>query len=904
MVTAAISTFWWCCFSLTRLDALLTTSQRSLVVASIVSTHKRATPTHNSHRRNEENENHHYGVTTTSSSTTFASNNQNGYYNAAHPNPNQYYPYSTWQVEKEASLLFVKPNGTAVPVGALDRSMIDKALFLLQKVSEIRRRPQVSVTMERVVYRLRQEQAAGNTLLNRWILAPAYISLITSWTKSGDISGLDRAQEIIQHMMDQYNPIGAPPKGQQEEELVVPANSSQTVATTAIVPWSNATADKNGYHHNNNTAAEHSQDQLEQEEWPPRETLNMMLWSYARSGHAEGPGKAVHFLSQWYQWYENGQCSFPPNSISYAAIMHAYANSLPPSAESDCQDDEEDLVFSALQHKNTNKDNNGKHHPSSLPTPSSTFSSQLESHNNRQIVLRLLLKMDQLSQDYPAVKPDLLCYHQYFIAIDISCRRHEISGRDGALLAEEHLERMLRHTNRELHPNSWSFQCVFRRWAFADLGESAERFENLLRLQERYHAAKGYTRDTCPLISSYNTLMKCYARSHLKDKVQRACTLFRRLGSPSNQHLPKPDSILYNSLMNLIAKSGLPRASYMVEALLKEMEQKQKDGDPSIRVDTTACNSLLVACFKSNRPDAFEKIEAMVAKMRRIALASYEEQKKANGTNGSSSQGGNDVPAPNRYTYDTYLKALAKAKRRDSIEKAESVLKEMRELHEKGFDDVNPDVYTFTNVLNCFATRGRHDSMQRAVALLDHLEEVHLKGQASMRPHHLTYNCCINAIAKSTTPGKAQVALDILRRMQSAAVAPLIETYNNVLNACAFSVHPKDRPKRVFEIAMKVFEEARNTVGANHITYLTMLRVINTQVSDKEKKWQWVREMVELCADDGQLTKPIMHGASLNVSPMQFQKLRLQVIDRATSLYTDDSIQLDTRGSKWQRTKR
>ncbi|KAL7558695.1 hypothetical protein ACA910_013413 [Epithemia clementina (nom. ined.)] len=179
-----------------------------------------------------------------------------------------------------------------------------------------------------------------------------------------------------------------------------------------------------------------------------------------------------------------------------------------------------------------------------------------------------------------------------------------------------------------------------------------------------------------------------------------------------------------------------------------------------------------------------------------------------------------------------------------------------------------------------------------------------------MRPHHLTYNCCVNAIAKSTQPGKAKVALDILRRMQSAAVAPLIETYNNVLNACAFSIHPQDDPKEVFHIAQTVFEEARKTVGANHITYLTMLRVVNTQITedDHDQKWQLVREIVHLCAEDGQLTKPIMHGASLNVSPLQFQQLRLQLVDRVTGLYKNEFTKVaaatTTVRTRWHRQQR
>ena len=788
-------------------------------------------------------------------------------------------------------------NNSRRVVGSWDVATIEHTLALLQRISEIRRRYEACILMERLVHRLMQELAVGNVLMNQThhVMVPVYESLIASWTRSGESKGLERAQEILEYMVTQL------PKQNNNHK--------------------NHTMSTNDDDDDDNVQGGEEDDEEGTGCHPHRETFNLLLWAYARSGQPDGPAQAVRFLSIWYDWYQHGSCSFPPNTDSYAAVLFAHAQHDPwmsrlvpyrhhhhhthdnveehgdqePLAQSLSSSSSpfsavtastapttanEMLPFSSLDYHSPSSANATSHRNGFTPFTAATTSTPPK-FDNPQVVLSLLTKMDVLSKQYPAVRPDVLCYYQYFVAIDVACRRREMSGREGAILAQAHLERMLRHDDPGVHPDSLSFHCVVRRWTYADVPDSVQRCEQLLCLQEDYHAAKGYSTETLPLISSYNTLIKCYSRSNLKDKVERACQLFRRLDDENNHHLPKPDSILYNSVMNVIARSGLVKAPEMLEEMLMEMEYKQRSGDPSIRINTWACNSFLLACSRSHRPDSFAKVESLVNKMRHMAL-----------------EHGQREMAPNRYTYAAYLQSLAKAHRPDSIEKAEAILEEMQHMHERGFRDVKPDVYTYTNVLHCFANRGRYDSLERAVALLDHLEELHARGQDCMRPHRLTYSCCVNAIAKSTRPGKAKVALDILRRMQSVAVAPHIPTYNNVLNACAFSVHPKDDPEQVFDIAMTVFKEARQAVGANHITYLTMLRVINTQVRGREQKWFWVREMIQLCAQDGHLTEPIMHGARLNVSPMQFEELRLQVIDRRTGMYKQEFIKLDGK-PKW-----
>jgi len=85
---------------------------------------------------------------------------------------------------------------------------------------------------------------------------------------------------------------------------------------------------------------------------------------------------------------------------------------------------------------------------------------------------------------------------------------------------------------------------------------------------------------------------------------------------------------------------------------------------------------------------------------------------------------------------------------------------------------------------------------------------------------------CSNAIAKSKRLGKAQLAAQFLLRMEEVSLRPGIVSYNNVINACAFSSKTKDDPETVLQIAMDVLAKAQKGPGANRITYQGALRVV------------------------------------------------------------------------------
>jgi hypothetical protein len=207
-------------------------------------------------------------------------------------------------------------------------------------------------------------------------------------------------------------------------------------------------------------------------------------------------------------------------------------------------------------------------------------------------------------------------------------------------------------------------------------------------------------------------------------------------------------------------------------------------------------------------------------------------------------------------------------------DEAERILKEM----EGRSHQLKPDVLTFTNVLHCIGRSDSNDSFQRAYAILLKMED----GDGDVRPNLYTYNVLINVVAKSKLPGKAKVAVRMLGRMKSVAIRPVTMTYNNVLNACAYSDRLLDNREQILDLALMVFNEARDTVGANSITYGSYIRVIRFFVDNRLERWQQIRKAFRQCCDDGQFTLQILREAKAGVTAHQYELLKNEVTDERT----------------------
>lgn len=427
------------------------------------------------------------------------------------------------------------------------------------------------------------------------------------------------------------------------------------------------------------------------------------------------------------------------------------------------------------------------------------------------LVRKLLLHMENLSESFPSVKPDFNCHNVYIYALSEAMNRRSLAGKDAAKLAEEYVLMMLDSEDESVAPDKWSFNMVLSILSRSGAPELMTRAESLIATLEAYHEETGRTEKTQPNSNTYNSLMSCYTRCGNSDKAQKAYNVLQKMkklganGNPSS----RPDIISYNIAMNAFAKSRRRDSPLKVEKLLREMnEEFDKTGDPRLRPNRRSINICLDAWAKSGLDGADERIMEWITTMREAL------------------ENGQSKISPDMWSYTHYLQALSKAGRPRMGDEAELVLEEMEELYRKGYQSLKPNVLTFTNVIHCIALSGQDDAVERALAILDRMEDLHVQGFGDVRPNIFTYNCVINTIAKSKRHKKAELALQVLRRIQSVALRPGSVSFNNVINACAFSNHPNDDPASILQIALDVLKEAQEGPGANWITYQSTIRVI------------------------------------------------------------------------------
>lgn len=242
---------------------------------------------------------------------------------------------------------------------------------------------------------------------------------------------------------------------------------------------------------------------------------------------------------------------------------------------------------------------------------------------------------------------------------------------------------------------------------------------------------------------------------------------------------------------------------------------------------------------------------------------------------------------PNKNAYNSYLEALSKQRQPSCADEAERILKLLEDKSRQfgGSTNLRPDVVTYTNALHCMALSEVEDSFQRAYAILVKMEE----GTGDVRPNMYTYNVLINVVAKSKLRNKAKVAVSLIKRMKDVAIRPATITYNNALNACAYSSNHYEDRKDVLEIAKVILKEAQKSQdGANYITYGTFIRVVRFFVMDHFERWRMIRTAFRQCCADGQLTSSVVNQVRPAISKHQYDLLMKEANDPKTGRWKEE----------------
>jgi len=365
------------------------------------------------------------------------------------------------------------------------------------------------------------------------------------------------------------------------------------------------------------------------------------------------------------------------------------------------------------------------------------------------------------SPDFRAIKPTTVAYNTLFNAIV------KLKGKPKTDLARSLLDRMeyqyFELGNSFAEPTSYSYTSVMS--LYTTNGRAAQGQEVLDQMVRMWK--KSNIRALMPDTITCNTVMACWANSGSSDAGERAQAVIDNMAA-------KPNRKSYHAVLLAHAKSGQPSKA---QEILNKMQELWEEGENEMKPDVRTFTTVMNAWGRSNDPDAASNAHGILERMNKKYDATKDRTIK-----------------PNKFSYTAVLDAYAfSTGRKDAAEKAEGLLKEMKEKAVQDAD-LQPDVRSYNAVLNAYSrSAGNAELGDNADRILKEMEEAQ-----NMSPDGFSYNSVILSHVRAHNLESALKALNVLKRMEkefesgNKAAKPISNNYNSVISSLSANSNQSD----------------------------------------------------------------------------------------------------------------
>jgi hypothetical protein len=391
--------------------------------------------------------------------------------------------------------------------------------------------------------------------------------------------------------------------------------------------------------------------------------------------------------------------------------------------------------------------------------------------------------------------------------------------------------------------------------------QGAEMAEQVLRmLNELNNETNDENHRLAPTTQTYSLILhawaQCEAQEHKGDAARRAENVLGYMVQLYRQGLDvKPNYRSFTSCMAAWAnctqvESNAPeRAERLLQTLLDFYQETQ---DADLKPDTTAGNAVLTAWSRSKRPDAQQRTEQALTKLKEFAT-------------------------PDLISYNCLLHAHGVAG--NAIE-AKELLEWLDISAAQDQPELLPDVVSYNSVIHALAKSKSREAAVQAGDLLARMEELAIS-RPNMRPTNVTYTSVVNAWFHSTDPSPASHAYAMFQKLLAAHQAdpenrdlkPDIFIFVAVLQACA-----KEQEKRsaALEMASNVFDKLIHYSGSvrpSELVFVSMMEACNN-LAYTEKEWiKLVQPVFERCCRAGCVSRRVLGVVRRKISPETLQQI-------------------------------
>lgn len=525
--------------------------------------------------------------------------------------------------------------------------------------------------------------------------------------------------------------------------------------------------------------------------------------AWARSG-AEGSANRAQSIHDGIvtMYKDTGDYRIAPNTVSYTAVMYAWAR----SSDEDAPRMGELLLEDMLKAYREGCDH--------LQPDAVTFSALIEIYAKRLIpeyierAEELFTMMDALD-----IRRNVHIYSQLQNLYAKSSRQ------DAPAKTERLLNELLEHENPSLQPSIANYNAVLNALARTPSVENTNKAEQFLERMMLPVAVGGYDVET----DRMSFILTIYAGSRCPDEnlgarvaetvlmkmEERALTEWKKKREISSAAplVVYLDVECYNPALQVISRSDQRDLVTKVISIVDRMEKLFDDGH-DVQPNRRTWNSLLHAYSRRQDFDSASKAEAVLVRMWELHFA------------------GVPVLRPDSFTYAAVLQTYQKSAQPNAAERADTILRQFEEYFADGHMDHAPDVVHYTMVSAAWAKSRHKGAADRCAQIVSHMTNRFQSGFPNVKPNTRTYNALLDAVSRSRDVNRAE---HILYYMMSLAkngdsdVAPDTFSFNSVIIAHCRSnqAGAGQRAEAILERMLEYDEEKRNVnLETRSFTYI------------------------------------------------------------------------------------
>lgn len=804
-------------------------------------------------------------------------------------------------------------------VGRLSKANIQKARSFLSITSRWNNE-KGAVLSEKLLERLFEERYKGN---NPYVVIDSdmYNICMNAWNKSNeDGQKIVNQVESIFHRMDQryidyqdtspdnisYNClINAYSKSDEDssdkveailEKMNSFAHDSNVEAASSISPDETTYNSMMNYYAsrtNDHLSAQRAEDLLLQLSGLSQHdsslqidstSFNIVLKAWGNSGGGIDGAKRSEELLRMMLKLRNDHANVQPTALSFSTAINAYSKVAP-----------EDSTAAVTRALALLDELEGSYIPDSeninaCYNAAANVIAKSGVPNSSELIMDLMNRMKNVD----AIPDDIM----YTSCLEASVR----SGDNGAINRGKH---MLEQMIKESHcvPTSANFNILLNAILKSKSEHKLEEAEKLMTQMQQIGG------DARPDSASFNMFISALSRSNKPDAAEKAVDYLRsmlRLYKNDGYEKAKPDSFIFNCVINMLARTKQEWAYEVIQRTLSAMEAQERNGNTSVLLDTITYNVVIGKLAESATIANAKKVMKLLATME------------------AKAESGSTAVVPDIITYTNVLKLQCKVNPQRAASIASSYLKRAMSSDDKIFID-QVGFYTLLHALSksnkfedavmarkawewmeksdrvnvvltsescnlvtiAFSKIKTEEAAEEVLSFLsdrihryrqgnketvlptkvgfsaafiplcatnrtaDAISLLKIMKALSIEPDAGCYISMMSALAGRRTTNGAVHAQKIFHHMKEDLENVPTAAFNAAINACAWVSGNPTVQRKALGTAFELFHQAREENSYDSITFGLMIKACMHLSNDDNERLKLIKPLFELCSKNG-----------------------------------------------------